>query len=109
MLSARAFPVERVMQQLFNVGLIRKTFSGCQFLRERYIRHGQADGDRPHERPVHRGASPAGLICLVGNIAEVDVSVMDRIKRRELFLLVFSRLRFLHRVSFLPESPFSRR
>jgi len=86
MLPARAFPIKRVVQQLFNVCLIGKTFSGRQVLCQRYIRHGQTDGDRPHQRPVHRGTDPPGLIRLIGNIAQIDVDVADRIQRRELFL-----------------------
>ena len=80
-LPARAFPIKRVVQQLFNVCLIGKTFSGRQVLCQRYIRQGQPDGDCSHERPVHRGTDPTGLIRLVGNIAEIDVDVADRIQR----------------------------
>ena len=100
MFPARALPIESIMKQLLNVGLIGKTFPGRQVLRQCYIRHRKTDGDRPHERPVHRGADPTGLIRLVGNIAEIDVGVMDRIQCRELFLLVFSRLRLLHKAPF---------
>src|SRR5580692_6839842 len=97
------------MQELFNVTLIRKTFPVGQRLSQGYVWFGKTDGNRPHERSVQGGSDPTGLIRLIGDIAEVDVGVADRIQRHELLFLIFSWPRFLHRASFPLGSLFERR
>src|SRR5580704_13055633 len=45
-LAARAFPIQRIVQQLFHVGLVGKPLFSGQVARKSYVGFGQTDGYR---------------------------------------------------------------
>ena len=57
-LLGRAFPVQGIVQQLLNVGLIGQTLPGRQVLRQRYIGHGQAEMARMRGLYIEARAQP---------------------------------------------------